>query len=439
MTGHKLYPYQREGVEWLKTKRFALLADQMGLGKTAQVITAADELGCKNILIICPSIARITWQREFKLWSRASQFTEIMTKRSDRPDTKNTGVVICSFDYVTNNAHILNKIKWDLLVVDESHFLKSMDSKRTKAVLSKTGVVHASRRIYFLSGTPMPNHPGELWPMLHAFGGTDLPYYPFTFKFCEGYEFNGRRVITGARRKALPELRESLQSLMLRRETKNVLPDLPPVRISELVVEAKLEKLTPQLKEEMDKLQDVLKHLENESPTKQLEALSIMASSIATLRRYCAMMKVKPIVDLITEELENGAYEKIVIFGIHREAIAGIQEGISKFNCVRIDGSVSPIERQRAIDLFQNDPSCRAIAANISAAGTNISLTASSQMLLLEQDWVPGNNAQAIARCARIGQKNSVYVRVASLQNTVDERVQSILLSKTMDIKELLK
>ena len=360
-----------------------------------------------------------------------------MTRRAEKP-LSSSGVVICSFDYATNNFHHLTKEKYGLLVVDESHFLKSMDAKRTKAVLGAQGIVHSCYRTWFLTGTPMPNHPAELWPMLYTFKATELPYYPFSFKFCEGYEYGGRRVITGARKKSLPELGQLLEPLMLRRLSKDVLKDLPPVRCNELPLEAKIEKLTPQLQEEFAALDRVLGDLKNATPTQQLSALSMLASSIATLRRYCAMMKVKPITDLITEELNNGAYEKIVIFGVHREALQSLQSSLAGFGSVRISGDIGPVERQKAIDRFQNDPTCKVFLGNIQAAGTNITLTEGSQVIFLEQSWVPGDNKQAIARCARIGQKNSVYVRFASLEGTVDEKVQSILFSKSADISELL-
>ena len=433
----KLFKYQETSVEWLVQKRFALLAHEMGLGKSAIVIAAADRLKIPKILIVCPSIARLTWQREFLKWSSVPRDIQIMTKRSERP-RPSSGVVLCSFDYATNNFHHLAKEKYGLLVVDESHFLKSAEAKRTKAILGSSGIVHSAYRTWFLTGTPMPNHPGELWPMLYTFKATPDNFYKFSFRFCEGYEFNGRRVITGARRKSLPELKELLDPLMLRYLKQDVLKDLPPVICSELPVEGELEKLTPELKEEMASLHSILKSLENKTPTEQLQALSILASSIATLRRYCAMMKVKPISDLIKEELTNGAYEKIIIFGIHREALSSLEQNLRAFNPVKIDGSVNPANRQKAIDAFQLDDTCRVFIGNIQASGTNITLTKASQVIFIEQSWVPGDNAQAIARAARIGQKNSVYVRVASLAGTVDEKVQAILFSKTSEITELL-
>lgn len=438
----KLHPYQEEGVSWLKTKKLALLGDQMGLGKSAQIIRAIDELQLRRCIIVGPSIARVTWQREFEKWSLTTApklKIRILRKRIEEPDFEHDEILICSFDYATHNFVSLSKFKPDLLVVDESHFLKSIESKRTKAILSGAGLIHSSKRTWFLSGTPMPNHPGELWPMMYTFQATNLKYEAFVRRFCHTYEFNGATVISGTRKENTPILKEALDKIMMRRLVRDVLPDLPRVRISELPIEAELETLTPELKEQWKTMENFFHNMPDDlSPLAQLQCLESVAQSIATLRRYCAMMKVKPICDLIKEELENKAYEKIIVFGIHREALLGIEANLQQFGAVRIAGDVDPIKRQEAIDRFQNDPNCHIMVGNIGAAGTNITLTAASEVLFLEEDFVPGNNAQAIARAARIGQKSSVNVRLSSIANTIDEKVSSILTRKLREILEVV-
>ena len=432
----KLYEYQKIGANWLAQGKYRLLADEMGLGKTLQAIEATRLIGAKKILIVCPPIARLTWQREFLKWGSKLN-VRVIEKRNEKLSATDQ-VVIVGFDYVVNNFSTLSKSSFDLLIVDESHFIKGMEAKRTQSILGREGIIHATKRAWFLTGTPMPNHPGELWPLLFTTGATKLSYADFVDYYCTWYEHLGRKCITGARRVRLPELRSSLNSVMLRRETASVLPDLPSVRVQEVRLEPKLTALTPQLAEEFEMLKQYLMKMER-TPEQMLAALSVVAGSVSTLRRYCSISKVEPLAALIKEELENKTYEKIVIFGVHREALASLSNALQQHGVARIDGSINAAERQRAIDSFQSDPKCQIFIGNIQAAGTNITLTASHHVIFLEQSWVPGDNQQAIARCARIGQKNSVFVRYCTLANTIDEKVQEILASKSFDIEELLK
>lgn len=427
------YPYQLEGISWLKPKRLALLADEMGLGKSVQAIKAAEELGVEKIIIVCPAIARITWQREILKWSSYSPTSiQILKKRNEAPSPA-ARIYICGFDYADRNCDRLRHIQADLLIVDESHSLKSIEAKRTQAILGSKGIIRTVKQCWFLSGTPMPNAPHDLWTTLYTFGQTTLNYEAFMLKFCETYEFNGRRVPTGAKKKEFPALKQILDKIMLRRRVKEVLKDLPEVRIEEMPIEAELDDLTPELKEQFEKLANFLggAQIKNANALEQLAMLEGTSGSISSLRRYCVMKKVKPVCDLILSELKLKAYEKIIVFAIHREAVEGVKKFLAPFGARSINGSTSPEERQKAIDAFQDPKSdCKAIVINIAAGGTNITLTEASEIVFLEQDYVPGNNAQAIARAKRIGQKNSVRVRIAALADSIDEGVQNILTRK---------
>lgn len=437
----ELYPYQKEAVTWIKNRRVAILGLEMGLGKSAITIHAAiNELSLRKILILCPAIARRTWVREINLWSRVPMplNVRVMEKRSDRPNAGDE-VLVCSFDYITHNYGNLADYKFDLLLIDEVHYLKSVESKRTKAVLGNCGIIRRSERTWCLSGTIMPNHSGEIWALLHVFGATPLSYESFVMKFCNFYVFNGQKRITGTKISSVPELKNLLNTVMLRYKAIDVLPDLPKVRINEMPVEADLDNLTPEIKEQFDELEKFLSlRVRDMNPLAQLNALETVASSISTLRRYCVMKKIKPVCELISEELENKAYEKIIIFCVHREAVIDVADKLRKFGAMTIYGETSAHQRQENIDFFQNDKNKKVLVCNIGTAGTNITLTAADQIVFLEQSFVPGDNAQAIGRAARIGQKNSVNVRVASLAGTVDEAVAAILTRKTKEIISLL-
>jgi SWI/SNF-related matrix-associated actin-dependent regulator 1 of chromatin subfamily A len=426
-----LFPHQTVGVEFLKQNRLALLADEMGLGKSAQSIVAADAVGAERILVLCPAVARINWLREFQKFSKYSRKWTLIEGIKDCPTPH--GSAVSSYDLASRNGKNWPG-NWDCLVLDEVHYLKSIDAKRAKAVLGKeAGLVHRAKRIWALSGTPAPNHAGELWPLLRVFGVTPLSYDAFVQRYCDFYDSGYGLKISGTKKSAIPELRQLLARVMLRRRKSEVLKDLPSLFFSTVTVEpghvdVGLE--LSRLKGEQARLAEALSF-------SSIEALQALSQSVSTLRRYNGLRKVAPVAELVEAELELGLYEKIVIFAIHVDAIEGLAKKLARFHPVVVTGSTPASARQAHVDAFQSNPDVRIFTGNIQAAGTNLTLTAAHHVLFLEQDWVPGNNAQAAARCHRIGQTSSVTVRFVSLSDPLDERVTEIVEKKTSELTDL--
>lgn len=171
-----------------------------------------------------------------------------------------------------------------------------------------------------------------------------------------------------------------------------------------------------------------------------LRILEGLSKSVSTLRRYQGLQKIGPTIELVKAELEANAYKKIVIFCIHTDVIKALREGLRKLGVVTLYGGTPPETRQRNIDNFQsnNEHSPRIFIGNIQAAGTAITLTNANQVIFVEQDWVPGNNAQAAMRCHRIGQTRPVFVRYLSLgHGTLDGRISDICARKTKNLLEV--
>lgn len=418
----KLKDYQEEGVNWLSSMSHALLADDMGLGKTVQVISACNKLAIKNTLVVCPAAARVNWQREFDTWSLYTTLT-VHTALKSKP-TEN---MVCSYGYMAANKAKLAKIEWDLIVFDESHFLKAPKTKRTKAAYGKSGLVRASKRVWLLSGTPAPNDPSELWTMLYTFGITNLPYMNFVERYCNTYDNGYGLSITGTKQEMLPELKELLKRVMVRRKKEDVI-SLPPISFKNVYVEPGKVEVRLEDKEELFKQEAMANVTEGES-------LLAMADSVSTLRRYTGLQKVEPAIELIKKLLKTN--EKVVVFAIHRQIVQTIFNELTEYVPVTLNGSTTPQKRQKNIDSFQNDDKCRVFIGNILAAGTAITLTAANQVVFLEQDWVPGNNAQAAMRCHRIGQTKHVTVHVISIKDSFDASVSTILTRKIKDLTQL--
>ena len=146
---NELYPFQETGVDWLVANKRAYLADGMGLGKTVQAIDAASCLGVERPLVICPASAVPVWKEMWHEWGM--------------PSVAETVRVVSYTKFVRYPAE--DKDWHDLLILDEAHYCKNMVAQRTKAAL---GLAHRSSRVWLLSGTPMPNHVGELYAPLRA-------------------------------------------------------------------------------------------------------------------------------------------------------------------------------------------------------------------------------------------------------------------------------
>jgi SWI/SNF-related matrix-associated actin-dependent regulator 1 of chromatin subfamily A len=444
-----LFPYQVDGSRWLSTQTKALLADEMGLGKSAQLITACDILKAQKILVLCPAVARINWQREFVKFSPNFRTSYVVESRKKTIPLSN--IIICSYDLAD---HIPKYWKWDVLILDECHFLKSLETKRTRLVYGKEGLVHRTKRVWAVSGTPAPNHPGELWIMLYMYGQTKLSYPNYVKHFCTYYKTSYGINITGARESSIPELKKILNTFMLRRRKKDVAKELPPISFERIVVptgEVDLDiqssfvqyvfphdrrhELADKLRHENDLLHTIIK--QTRTGNEGLGAIQAMYNSISTLRRYTGLQKVQAVIEMVTEELKAKAYKKVVIFAIHRDVIESLRVGLIKYSPVTLYGGTDPQKRQKNVDKFQGKAKYKIFIGNIQAAGTAITLTAAHHVIFIEQDWVPGNNAQAAMRCHRIGQVHHVSVRFVGLADSLDERISLILAHKAKLLTQL--
>lgn len=456
----KLFPYQQESVDWISKRRFALLAHEMGLGKSAIAITAADKINAQRILVVCPAVARVNWLREFAKFSKKARQFSILARANDvfRPSDS----LIVSYDLGSRISPSTFGF-FDLIILDEVHYLKNPGAKRTASILGKRGIIHGQQsqarskdtgtktKIWVLSGTPAPNHAGELWPLLYTFGVTTLKYDDFIQRFCNirPSAFGRQIQIAGTKKSRIQELRGLLAGVMLRTTKKEVGDQLPPISYSTIVVEEGKVDLTQEssfvqytlnhdgIKELEAKLKAELLQVKNAISTNNVRLLEGLAKSVSTLRRYVGIQKVEKTVELVTEELRNGLYNKIVIFAIHRDVIEGLRVRLGEFNPVTLYGGTRFDSAHKHIDKFQNFPKFRVFIGNITACGIAINLTAAHNVLMLEQEWTPASNAQAIARCHRYGQTNPVVVRMVGLANSLDEKIVQILKRKTEELTEI--
>lgn len=414
-----LYPYQETGRDFLLCRRYALLADDPGLGKTAQSIRAAKWAGLEKILVICPKSAISNWFKEFRLWW------------PDGPTPTVINFDLFSAPKHTNAAGPAMQEAWDLVIIDEAHRLKSKGAKRTKNIYGK--LIPQVDRVWLLTGTPAPNHNGELWTHLRALvpglipdvNGKPLTSVAFEDHYCKVFDHpHFGRSIQG--NKNTPELREKIAPFFIRRLKKEVLPELPDLRFAPYPLQVDPKKCEVQLPAGFEDVDE-----EN-----LLELLRQHSGSLSTERRLTGLSKVAAAGALIHDLLED-TEKKLIVFAHHRDVLDGLQEATRGIPSVRIDGQVPSGARADAVDAFQDDPNTKIFFGQISACGEALTLTASDTVLFVEASWTPSDNYQAACRAHRIGQKNAVTAYMLSIEGSLDDVIANTCARKAREIAEL--
>jgi SNF2 family DNA or RNA helicase len=433
-----LFPYQHEGAAFLAGKRLACLYDDMGVGKSAQAIGALDAAKVRRAIIVCPASVREVWRGEFRKFGRlprkilkAKKIDDLGLWLKDKVD-----VLLVSYEMAVKWAPRLSGDVIEALIFDESHYMMNDGSQRTIALLGpncdgKGGLAYWAAKVWFLTGTPMPNDPLDIWPMLRFTGATLLDKSKFKARY-----FTSRNGSYASRQtpreEMVPELRQVIKSVSLRRTKEQAGLQLPPIFLTTQTVDGDTAEIRALLSEHPGMEQAVLDAVEKGG----LSSLDVQ--HIATLRRLVGEAKAPAFAEMLVEELENGL-KKVCVFGLHKKALGDIRSYLSArgHGVVYIDGSVGENHRAEAVQSFQQDEQVAVFIGNIRAAGTGLTLTAASDLIMFESDWSPGTNAQAIMRVHRVGQTETVRARFISLANSIDERVTDTVARKTAAIGKI--
>jgi SNF2 family DNA or RNA helicase len=400
-------PYQIVGRDFLAGRRHALLADQMRVGKTPQAILAADHVGAQRVLVLCPAIATEQWAAEWARWSPERRPAVIAGPTlSDAALDGARSVLVASYDRARIAAPVLLDAEpWDLVVADEAHFAKTPTTQRTRLVYGKGGLGHRATRLWALTGTPAPNHAGELWAMLRAFGATKLAHQEFLNHFCNVNRFTG--MILGNKPARLPELRAMTEPFTLRRTLLDVAPDLEPIEYSIRLISGP--KTADFVSDEPERI------TENE-------------------RVNVALAKVPHLADEVQEQLTAGNYSQTVVFGFHVNPLRLLTDRLCRqgVTAEMISGATPDTERHAII------ARCRVgltqvLVAQLIAAGTAIDLSFCTHGYFLELDWNPANNSQAAHRLVSLLTMSPVTFDVLTWPQSVDYAVHRTLLRKTKD------
>jgi SNF2 family DNA or RNA helicase len=426
--GLEYFEYQKAGIQFLDTHRNTLLADDPGLGKTIQVcglLNLRPEI--RRVLVVCPASVKYVWARELDRW---------LTDKSRRVSIAgyildpSAEILVCNYDLLRKFDSLLRSRRYDLLVLDEAHYIKTPRALRTKAC-KLLGALAAQKVL--LTGTPIMNRPAELWSLLNFLDAKAWgPFFPFAQRYCAavkgpfGWDFSGAS--------HLPELNERLRTsgTMLRRRKVDVLPQLP--RVIRQVVPLPVD-MTPILEELTERLA-ALMGFDPDNPPFEIDPVRIPFELIAAIRRETGTAKIEAALAFIADETSEDV-EKTVIYAHHHDVLRALHEALVP--SVLVTGQTPAKARARAVASFQELGGPKYFIASIQAMGVGITLTAASRVIFVEQSWTPAEMEQAECRLHRIGQLSSVLSQYLVVRGSIDEKILSTVVGKLRVIEAALE
>lgn len=389
--------YQRFGVNYILHQRKVLLGDEMGLGKTIQAIATMVALrnqGETHFVVVCPASVLINWCREIE------KFCDIQaikvhgsTRTSGMKDWLNSGGIAVTTYETTSVFELPKSLKCGLVVVDEAHYIKNPEAKRT--INTKRLCEHADR-LLFMTGTALENNIDEMIRLITIL-------QPDIAK-----KINNMKMMPFA-----PLFRETIAPVYYRRKREDVLSELPELLENEEWCEMGYE--------EQCKYYDSLsKGGHNHHEIRQV---SWRVDDLHDSSKACRML------EIIQEAKEEG--RKVIVFSFYLDTIRKISKLLGNQCTEIINGSVSPKHRQEIIDEFESAPAGSVLLSQIMAGGTGLNIQSASVVIICEPQIKPSIESQAISRAYRMGQSRNVLVYRLLCNDTIDERITDILTRKT--------
>ena len=444
--------HQTDGILYgLDHSRF-LLGDDMGLGKSKQIIDLAcirkQTLGIKHCLIICGvNSLKWNWVEEVSKHSDESAWVlgQIRKKRSGKIVTGSNADKISDLDKLSNpademdypyflitnveslrNTQIAEKLKElcdngiiGMVACDESHRVKNLETLQGAGLMQ----VQPYYRVA-MTGTPLITNPLDLYAQLKWLGYQPYEFKQFKYHFCEYDEWGS---IIGY--KNIDQLKDQLGAIMIRRRKDEVL-DLPDkVYVSEYVdLTDEQKKLYNQVIDKAIEDPEIADKVSLECQLAIKQRLRQVSGGIGPFNTIKHNPKLDRMEQLVEEAVYSGT--KVIVFSNWLDSIDKAVERLSKYNPVIITGNVNDSDRQDAIHRFQNDDSVKVICCTVDAAGVGITLTAATEVVFLDEPWSNAAKEQAIDRCHRIGTTSSIIIHTLMGYGTYDEDVHQIVLGK---------
>ena len=390
----ELRRYQEWGVKYILHQERVLLGDEMGLGKTVQAIASMVSLrntGATHFMVVCPASVLPNWCKEIAQKSRlrALKIHGEGRLRAFREWQRSGGVAVTNFE-TTGYLKLEDGFTFDMLVVDEAHYIKNSEARRTKNV---TALGEHARRLLFMTGTALENKVDEMIALVRVLR-------PELASQLRGLAFMA----------AAPQFREKLAPVYYRRKRKDVLTELP-----ELIQSQEWCALLPEEKRQYEATLRKRRYME-------IRRVSWNAENLK------ASSKANRLKELVEEAAEDG--RKVIVFSFFLETIEVVRACLGARCLPQINGSVPTQRRQEIIDEFERAPAGAVLPAQIQSGGTGLNIQAASVVILCEPQLKPSIENQAISRAYRMGQTHNVLVYRLLCEKSIDERIMEMLEEK---------
>lgn len=421
-------PHQIEAFNFGLQKDMILIGDEQGLGKTKESIDicVARKHELVKTLIVCGvNSVKYNWEAEIRTHSKEKSVMIDDRTMDQRVQSLNKWLTGAEYFAIVNIESLRNESMQDAIyagikegfigaiIVDEIHKAKNGSSQQGKALR----ILRSPVRIG-LSGTPM-NKAEDLWNILTWLGVEKRSFYSFKNTYCIMGGYGGYKVVG---HKNLDSLNAELSSVMLRRRKDEVL-DLPPKVHSTEYVEltSKQQLIYRDIKNGIiADLENILLSVNPLSCTLRLRQLT---GGLFTEENP----KLERLEDMLSEEIIPNGY-KAIIFSQWSKITEVYHKALQRYNPIYITGDVSPEDRLKEVERFQNDPSCKLAIGTIDAMGTGLTLNKASYVFFIDKKWNSGDNAQAEDRAHRIGTAGTVNVISLVAKGTVDEGIEEYLI-----------
>ncbi|MCJ1699722.1 DEAD/DEAH box helicase [Rathayibacter festucae] len=449
--GRDLMPHQARFIEGAREgHRSFLLADEPGLGKTAQSLLAASVTGSYPLLAVVPNVVKMNWAREVERWTPQRRATVIHGDGGTLDAFAD--VVIVNYDILDRHIGWLGSLGFRGMVVDEAHFIKNLRSQRSQSVLALAAKIRETTPghdplMIALTGTPLINDVDDFRAIWRFLGWIDeTKPGPELMSLLEDTG------LTPADTGFYPEAREAVIDLgIVRRKKIDVAADLPSKRIVDLPVELdddlgrSIQKAERELGARMlQRYKAVTASITHELDDDERERfVRIVAQSeleesksaktgenVFTMVRRIGQAKAALAADYASQLARSVG--KVVFFAKHIDVMDQAEETFEKrdLTSVSIRGDQSATFRQSQIDAFNEDPDVSVAVCSLTAAGVGVNLQASSNVVLAELSWTSAEQTQAIDRVHRIGQEEPVTAWRIIAAHTIDAKIAELIDAK---------
>jgi len=434
----RLRAFQRVGVNYLLNTQRCILADDVGMGKTAQAIEAIELSKYHDrVLIICTNSAKWWLRDEIEKWFPCQERTvvEAATRQADLERYLTTkGFLIINWELLRLLPQ-LKKIVWHWIVADEAHRLKNHKTQFWKYL---NGLL--TRRLVLLTASPISNEPADLWALLHLLHPTRYPSYWRFYEMYVNYYFdkNGYKKVNRSKPvRNIELLQREIAPVLLRRDKEGYRSTMPPqnkvIPLQLTTVQARMYKT---MAKEMYTILETGAEVEVFEVGAQLVRLRQIVSTTATLQDSDHSSKLDAAVELI----EDAPGEQFVVFALFRATVICLQQRLTKkgIPCATILGGQPPDDRYQVVQEFQAGQ-IQVIVSTVQAGGESITLTASHQVIFIEKHYSHTVQQQAIGRVDRFGQEHQCLITSLHCPHTVDDLVEKIVQSKSCMADSILR